>query len=526
MDKNDLIYSYEPIWGSWEIENLIGTGSTGNVYKVIRNEYNKKYESAVKFIVVPTFEQYKSVISYFNSGDINSVSEYFENIVQYILNEIELLYDLKEHGNIINYEDHLIKKIDNKNEWHILIRMEYANSLDYHILNNKLSEKDIAKIGIDICSALDFCHNKNILHRDIKEANIFVSKNKIYKLGDFSISKEVSDVTMAHTKIGTFTYMAPEVFNNKPYTKNADLYSLGIVLYKLLNHCRMPFLPEHPEKILPKDIEKSNMSRLSGEEITKPSSINDDFFLILKKACAFNQTQRYEKAIEMKKDLESIYNSCSQEPILFINSNKENNTNTFISFKDANKTHTYNNLFNQNTVNDSELLNVSSLNKQNLSDENSSESDLVEEDKVNTTTTTTNKNDKFKNILNYVFKFSIIILPIILIVLLIIITKNSNSGTATEITKTQTTKIKKTTSIPDESSSNDKDDNAKTNNYYNNNKKNTDNRTLVPYKTDAIIFETPLNENTFIPSTSTTVPEPTNTIEPTEQLPTITPIPT
>jgi len=573
MNSKDLIYLYEPLWGSWKIDSLIGTGSTGTVYKVVKKDYNCEYVSAVKFILVPTYEQYKSVLSYFNSGDKNSIHEYFENIVQSILNEIELLYDLKEHGNIINYEDHLIKKIDGKDEWHILIRMEYANSLDIHILNNSISEKEIVKIGIDICSALEFCHNKNILHRDIKEANIFVSKNKIYKLGDFSISKEVSELTMAHTKVGTFNYMAPEVFNNKAYTKNADIYSLGIVLYKLANHGRMPFLPDYPDKILPKDIEKSNMSRLSGEEIIKPLKISDGFFSILKKACAYDQKDRYKLASEMKNALEKIYSECSDKSIYSFESNisntneSKNLTSTYIALNEMNSTFTYNNILrktdtNTNT-NDSVEFSAKSVEKPGVSDSPTSldASDIdhtnitnknitdpnsnVESHEIEKNTITNSKDSlenevknsnpknnrivpviKLNNIYNYVFKSAIIIISIVLIIFLIkSIASNSNQNNLNSISSTTQNSQKPESTIKPKSgfreqNNHNTDDNSNIDNKnFLNKNDNQSNETYTPIQknTSDSPLETDLYTKTTTPiHTKIPTPTPTITVKPTE----------
>lgn len=77
-------------------------------------------------------------------------------------------------------------------------------------------------------------HIKNILHRDIKTQNIFVTKNNILKLGDFGISKQLEATKFTNTLKGTPYYMAPEVCAGKKYDKKADVWSVGIVLYELI----------------------------------------------------------------------------------------------------------------------------------------------------------------------------------------------------------------------------------------------------------------------------------------------------
>lgn len=68
------------------------------------------------------------------------------------------------------------------------------------------------------------CKKHNIIHRDIKPANIFASGNGDYKLGDFGIAKTIEQ-TSGGTKIGTYDYMAPEVYHDQPYGNTADIYS-------------------------------------------------------------------------------------------------------------------------------------------------------------------------------------------------------------------------------------------------------------------------------------------------------------
>lgn len=91
-------------------------------------------------------------------------------------------------------------------------------------------------------NALEYCQCQNIIHRDIKPENIFVSRFGEFKLGDFGIARETGSALRAdYPKKGTFSYMAPEMYKGEEYDARVDIYSLGIVLYKLCNHNRLPF---------------------------------------------------------------------------------------------------------------------------------------------------------------------------------------------------------------------------------------------------------------------------------------------
>lgn len=317
----DDIYKYEPLWGSWKVEELLGKGSIGNVYKISKTVLGKKYFSAVKFITVTSKNH--STLNLDTAPIKISAKKYLNGAIKSITKEIDLLYKLKGHSNIITYEDHMAQKVTS-DTYHIFIRMEYLTSLNQYIHSldgHQLSEKEIIKIGIDICEALTICHEASILHRDIKEANIFRSRLANFKLGDFSVSRDVFN-SCAQTRVGTLYYASPEVFLGKPYNCTVDIYSLGIVLYKLLNKGRLPFMPKYPAFFSSVDIENAHNLRLSGEKFVRPLTGCDDLIKIILKACSFNSEERYQSAKDMKHALMALN-------VTFANKNVDFDTVTF-----------------------------------------------------------------------------------------------------------------------------------------------------------------------------------------------------
>ena len=96
MNKN-IIYQFEPLWNEWKIEEYLGSGSTGKVYKIVKRDYDMEYNSAVKFFSIPTEEQLDN-FSNFVGNNMNSLSSYLNDYIKDIVNEIKLLYDLKGHS--------------------------------------------------------------------------------------------------------------------------------------------------------------------------------------------------------------------------------------------------------------------------------------------------------------------------------------------------------------------------------------------------------------------------------------------
>lgn len=96
----------------------------------------------------------------------------------------------------------------------------------------RIKEGDIWKALIDITRGLKSLHDKKILHRDLKAANIFISAEGIYKLGDLNVSK-VLKKGLAYTQTGTPYYASPEVWQDLPYDMKSDIWSLGCVIYEM-----------------------------------------------------------------------------------------------------------------------------------------------------------------------------------------------------------------------------------------------------------------------------------------------------
>lgn len=293
------------VWGRWKIDKLLGEGSFGKVYRIEKEEFGHTYEAALKVIRFPQNEA--EIQSVRNDGmDEDSVREYFKGIVEDIVSEFVLMSKLKGNTNIVSYEDHVVVPHEDKVGWTIYIRMELLSSLFEYLKEKPLSIRDVIRLGIDICSALEVCQTYNIIHRDIKPENIFVSNLGHFKLGDFGIARQLEKTTSGLSKKGTYSYMAPEVYKGEEYNSTVDIYSLGIVLYRFLNNNRTPFLPEYPTPIRYEDREKANVLRMSGVQMQKPCLAEGRLAEIILKACAYNPKDRYESAADMKKALESV----------------------------------------------------------------------------------------------------------------------------------------------------------------------------------------------------------------------------
>ena len=297
------------VFGNWTVEETIGSGAFGTVYKIKKEEFGRVYYSAMKVLEIPQDKEEHNRLRREGMDDA-SISTYYSQIAQDFIKEIELLSSLDGITNIVDYKDHTIEANDNMG-YTIYIKMQLLTPIANTLLNADgsvrfMESEEILKLGKDMCSALEVCEKKKIIHRDIKIDNIFLSENGDYKLGDFGIARQLEATQGEMSKKGTVLYMAPEVFRGENYDKTVDIYSLGIVLYRLFNKNRAPFFPNYPDPIKFSDKEVANARRLKGDALPDIIGISAELNAVLKKACAFKPSDRYQSANEFKTALELV----------------------------------------------------------------------------------------------------------------------------------------------------------------------------------------------------------------------------
>lgn len=311
----DISYykSMEPIFGFWRIEKELGKGSFGQVYSIKREDYGETYYSALKVISFPQDPSEEDSLRAEGMDDM-SITSYYNTIVEEMVGEFKLMAKLKGNTNIVSYENHMVIDHMNDKGKDILIQMELLTPLNKYIiakdendqLLHPLTVNNVIKLGIDISKALELCSEYDIIHRDIKPENIFVTDHGDFKLGDFGVARTVGKTRQAMSMKGTLSYMAPEMYRGNNYDASVDIYALGMVLYRLCNNGRAPFLPPYPEIITHQDKEKSEICRLRGDVFPDAVFSNKGLMNIIRKATAYNPADRYANPSLMRKDLEKL----------------------------------------------------------------------------------------------------------------------------------------------------------------------------------------------------------------------------
>lgn len=287
----DYYKQYEPFFGCWHMDRLLGEGPLSKVFAVKVESGGLQSQAALKAVTISQSPEQK----------------------QRMVQQIAMVNSLKSCDNIVSYENYQIVPHPDGTGWDILLLMELLTPLDQYLRQQSLSRQEILQLGIDLCKALEQCRQHRIVHLDIKPANIFRAADGTWKLGDFDIARVLNNGTAPSFPGGTPAYMAPEVYAGKDCGCQADLYSLGLVLYQLLNSNRSPFLPPAPAPFTFADREQAQRQRLSGAPLPMPCQADQPLWAIVKKACAYEPQDRYADATQMRQALEAQL-SCAEEP--------------------------------------------------------------------------------------------------------------------------------------------------------------------------------------------------------------------
>lgn len=302
------------MWPDWDVAENLGGGSFGQVYEIHRDIFGQIDKAALKVLSIPKNKSDIQELRY-NGYDDASITAHFKNHLADIVKEYNLMAQLKGCQNVVYCEDVRYIQDESGIGWDIYIKMELLKPLAV-TLAMPVDEKQVIKIGMDICNALILCKEKGIIHRDIKPQNLFVSDDGTYKLGDFGIAKSI-ERTMGGTRTGTYNYMAPEVYNNQPQGTALDQYSLGMVLYWILNNRRVPFMPAPPAIPTASQEEEARAKRMSGSEpIPMPANGSEGLKAIVLKAIAHDPKDRYESPAAMRDALAALLKFGGQDPVI------------------------------------------------------------------------------------------------------------------------------------------------------------------------------------------------------------------
>jgi eukaryotic-like serine/threonine-protein kinase len=270
--------------GKYEVIDLLGRGGMGLVYRAFDRQLNR--EVAIK-TVTEGFSGDPEMLQRFYREAAKTGALHHPNIV--------IVYDLGEQDGFP------------------YIVMEYlaGDPLD-RLIESRQSRPLAFKLKIveQVCYALGYAHRNDVIHRDVKPANVIVQSDGIVKLLDFGIARqEKTDGHLTRTGhvIGTIQYMAPERLKNEPFDGRSDIFSVGVMMFELLTG-QLPFTGDYS---IAQQVLADQHPPLDQFLPEYPPALDG----ILDRALAKNPNDRYSTADEMAAEISSLAHELKKEQV-------------------------------------------------------------------------------------------------------------------------------------------------------------------------------------------------------------------
>ena len=291
------------VLNSMDIENNLSIGDKFSDFEILQPLGKGGFAKVIKVCSLINHRIYAMKII-----DLNNNDKFTANLLdmeKYYNNEIELITKLN-HQNIVKY----YKSFTENNKIYIIMEYFDNGDLDNYIKalkEDKNKEENIKKeeiwnIFYQCMSGLNYLHSMGVIHRDISPQNIFMTKNKIIKIGDFGVSAKFKDkeilkkiTSLKDTVVGKAEFMAPEV-SNKCYNEKSDIFSMGCVFYKIL------FLKNYQNETFHFKGNNKNIRKVESGIIPSISDINLKEIL----------TQMLEKDAEKRPDAKIVFEKIKE----------------------------------------------------------------------------------------------------------------------------------------------------------------------------------------------------------------------
>ena len=291
------------VLNSMDIENNLSIGDKFSDFEILQPLGKGGFAKVIKVCSLINHRIYAMKII-----DLNNNDKFTTNLLdmeKYYNNEIELITKLN-HQNIVKY----YKSFTENNKIYIIMEYFDNGDLDNYIKALKedkdkeenIKKEEIWNIFYQCMSGLNYLHSMGVIHRDISPQNIFMTKNKIIKIGDFGVSAKFKDkeilkkiTSLKDTVVGKAEFMAPEV-SNKCYNEKSDIFSMGCVFYKIL------FLKNYQNETFHFKGNNKNIRKVESGTIPSISDINLKEIL----------TQMLEKDAEKRPDAKIVFEKIKE----------------------------------------------------------------------------------------------------------------------------------------------------------------------------------------------------------------------
>lgn len=295
MNEQDI----KKILPEWTLSYILSEKRGETLYQAEKTSGDTTRYSAIRAISIPADKQEEQEIRE-KYPDPDGYKKHIDRLVKSRKAEFQLLRSLATKPGVVSIKESYDISNSDETSYLLVARYDYIETLDSYIRSNGLTVGAAIRMGIDVCKGLENVRKLELVHGGVRPENIYVNDHGRFKLGGFDIDLIENKKTLPKDDISSLRYAAPEMCTGEEKFFSSDVYSLGMVLYGILNGGKLPFENECSQ-------EKALERRLSGESIPKPAYNAGKLNEVVMKACSFEPKKRYVTPYYMRKALEDAF---------------------------------------------------------------------------------------------------------------------------------------------------------------------------------------------------------------------------
>ena len=290
-----------PLLDGITMGNPMGSHDGVRCCPAMKENSDDKY--IVKIISIPASQvQLDALLLTGAYKDPADAMDYFKEVSDGVVKEAEHLQKLAKLDGFLSYSGwQVVPMEEGKLGYEVYLISPYKRSLERYMHRSLMTHLEAVNLGLDLCAALAVCRRAGLLYVDLKPGNVFISKDKSYRIGDLGF---VELDSLKYTSLpGKYrsSYSPPEVRNDlNTLNETVDIYGLGMILYQIYNDGALPAPPKEPDEPFP-----------------SPANADYEIAEIIMKAVAPNPKDRWQDPMEMGQALVAYMqrNTVNNTPI-------------------------------------------------------------------------------------------------------------------------------------------------------------------------------------------------------------------
>ncbi len=287
--------------------DIISELGSGAFSKTMLAEQDGKH-AVIKIIELPneaTIEKYSA--KYTKSAEF---TEAMRNTGTELHQLLKALTALPQSTGILRHYDYTLSLDSDKGIYTLAVLTQYETPLHAVLASGEVPVGAILRMGSQLCEGLETMLKKFVVHGNIKESNIFYNSKTGFSLGDFYINDILSTTLVPDRQFKSYGYrfLAPEAYTGEEYSFKTDIFSLGMMMYKIFNHNRLPY-DDAPHTTLKKIKSSWDLART----LPLPAMNIPEITKVLAKATAYNKDERYASFMQLKNSLDRLLATLPKE---------------------------------------------------------------------------------------------------------------------------------------------------------------------------------------------------------------------